>query len=83
MPLDFLSPDPNILWLRGDTDATLIAYDAEYRKRLELQVDGSQGYEVRGGREYPVAGLRLLHAWNESGAPIGDGGNELPTVQPK
>jgi hypothetical protein len=78
MPLDFLSPDRNILWLRGDADATLVAYDAEYRKRLELQVDGSQGYEVRGGSEYPVAGMRLLRAWNESGAPI-----DVATVQLK
>ena len=57
-------------FLRGDGDGILAVYDAEYRKRLELQVDPAEGYASRGGREYPVAGLRVLRAWDEDGHEV-------------
>lgn len=69
-PLDFLTPDRRVLILRGDMDGTVVIYDAEYRKRIVLQVDGSQGYEKSGGCEYPVAGLRVLEVWSETGEKI-------------
>lgn len=44
-------------------------YDDQLRKRLELEVDTSQGYAIRAGVEYPVAGLRVLRAWEETDEP--------------
>jgi hypothetical protein len=68
--LDYLPFGRHVLILRGDVDGTLAIYDAEYRKRILLQVDGSQGYETRGGCEYSAAGLRVLEVWNEAGEKV-------------
>lgn len=64
---DFLTPERRVVILRGEGDGVIDVHDAEYRKRLELQVDGSKGYETRGGHEYPIAGLTMRRVWNESG----------------
>jgi hypothetical protein len=41
----------------------LFIYGSDFRRRLELQIDMSLGYHIRGGREYPAAGLRVLRVW--------------------
>ena len=79
-PLDFLAPDRRVLLLRGDADATLVVYDAGCRKRLELQVDGGQGYEMRFDGEYPAAGLRVLGAWSEAGEKLDVGSCRIGPV---
>jgi hypothetical protein len=43
----------------------LAVHDDQLRRRLELEVDVSQGYASRGGIEFPAAGLRLVQAWEE------------------
>jgi hypothetical protein len=66
--LDYLSPSKRVLILRGgagagQTEGVLVVYDAELRRRLQLQVDPREGYATRAAREYPVAGLRVLAVW--------------------
>jgi hypothetical protein len=66
--LDYLTPLKRVLILRsqaaaGQAEGMLVVYDAELRRRLELQVDPREGYAIRGGSEYPVAGLRVLAVW--------------------
>jgi hypothetical protein len=72
--MDYLTTSQPLLILRrmtktSDSEGILVIYDARKRKRLELRVDPSQGYESRAGVEYPAAGLRVLHAWKEDGPP--------------
>jgi hypothetical protein len=44
-------------------EGRLLLYDADFQPRLELEVDASLGYDSRVGREYPIAGLRVIRAW--------------------
>lgn len=46
------------LILRGERDGLLAVFDSQLRRRLELEIDPTQGYESRGGLEYP-RGLRV------------------------
>jgi hypothetical protein len=74
IPMDYLTTSQPLLILRsmtktGDSEGILVIHDARKRKRLELRVDPSRGYESRAGVEYPAAGLRVLNAWNEDGSP--------------
>jgi hypothetical protein len=52
---------------RCGPEQSLDVYDERLRRRLELQVDLSQGYESRAGHEYPAAGLRVLRVWEADG----------------
>jgi hypothetical protein len=69
--LDFLAAGRRVVMMRGEAGGLAI-YDTDYRKRLELEVDGALSYETRGGREVPVAGLRVRGAWDAAGAAIAD-----------
>ncbi|MCI0460828.1 MAG: hypothetical protein L0Z62_28095 [Gemmataceae bacterium] len=64
--LDFLTSGEPVLIVRGLPRPgglpLLVVYDAQMRPRLELEVDGRQGYVSRGGVEYPRAGLRGVSA---------------------
>jgi hypothetical protein len=49
----------------ADSSGLVLAlYDAEIRRRLEVEVDPRLGYASRGGREFPVAPLRIVRAWS-------------------
>jgi hypothetical protein len=66
--LDYLHSGRRVLILdegsgTARTAGVLTIYDAIFRKRMELQVDPSLGYERRAGQEYPAAGLRVLRIW--------------------
>ena len=69
--LNYLDPAKKLLIV--STAATgeavkgvLLVYDDQMR-RLELQVDPSQGYRSRAGLEYPRAGLKVLRIWEPAG----------------
>jgi hypothetical protein len=67
----FLQTGERVLVLRGASspgmpEGSLVVYDAALRQRIELQIDGGQGYETRGGSEYPKAGLRVVRVWEPS-----------------
>jgi hypothetical protein len=57
LPLDFVTSGQSVLVMRDDVSERLAVYDADSRKRLELEVRAERGYACRGGREYPVSGL--------------------------
>jgi hypothetical protein len=66
--LDYMAPGQRVLILRGraaeiQEDGVLVIYDAALRRRLELQVDPHAVYAIRGGSEFPVAGLRVRAVW--------------------
>jgi len=70
--LDYLASGEPVLLVRGLSSAgpVLAVYDAQLRQRLELAIDGREGYVSRGGMESPRGGLRVLRAWQpEAGAP--------------
>jgi len=71
---DLLHPGQQWLLVRVTTEpatptGTLTVYDAALRKRLELEVNGEEGYATWAGREYPTAGLRVRSVWDASGEP--------------
>jgi hypothetical protein len=87
--LDFFAHEQPVLVLLGlgATDAeraAITVLDKQLQPRLRLHVDASQGYETRGGCEYPVCGLRVLQAWDADGREIhnteGDSLRILPTT---
>jgi hypothetical protein len=47
---------------------TLVLYDQRLEPCLELEVDGTAGYESRAGQEFPAAGLRIVRRWPQSRA---------------
>jgi hypothetical protein len=49
---------------------TLMVYDQQLRPRLELEIDGTGGYESRAGVEFPAAGLRLVRQWLREAATV-------------
>lgn len=65
--LDYLAPEKPVLILGEPRPGKLVIHDAAWQRRLELQVDPSQGYNSRDGQEYPVAGLEVLNAWDARG----------------
>jgi hypothetical protein len=46
----------------------LLFYRADLHPWLEAAVEDSQGFQSRAGLEYPVAGLRIVRAWDAGGA---------------
>jgi hypothetical protein len=79
--LDFLDPSRRLLIAsaistRSGPEEVLDIYDASLQRRLELQIDWSQGYESRAGQEYPAAGLRVLRA-REVSSPGGGAREDL------
>jgi hypothetical protein len=69
--LDFLPSAHRLLIVRAASvgngaDETLVVFDDRARRRLELQVDSSRGYQRRAGQEFPAAGLRVLRIWEAS-----------------
>jgi hypothetical protein len=69
-PLEWLTPRRAVLILREPSDGpagVLAVYDDRWRKRVELAIDLSAGYEHDAGGEYPAAGLRVLHYWELAG----------------
>jgi hypothetical protein len=74
--LAFLTESGRVLILRDDAarreDAvTLSIYDAQLRRRLQLEIDLAAGYESRGGVEYPTA-AKVVRGWE-----LGPGGEDL------
>jgi hypothetical protein len=70
--LDFLTQLRQALIVPGvsppGTDRRfLVVYDGLLRKRIEMGISREQGYEVRGGREFPRGGLRVLRVYEEVG----------------
>jgi hypothetical protein len=61
-PPEFLTSGRPVL-IMSETPGVLTIYDGELRRRLELQINSEQGYEIRRGLESPVGGLRLLRSW--------------------
>lgn len=58
-------------FLRGvEWEPVLAVYDAQYRKRLELGMRRTDGYERRGRVELPAAGLRVLRYWQEEASEL-------------
>jgi hypothetical protein len=84
--LDFLADGQRLLLLQGfgatevECEA-LTLFDADLRPRLLLKVDARQGYESRGGCEYPVAGLMVVRAWDASGTETFPAGGSNPAVR--
>src|SRR5262249_42705185 len=71
--LEYLAAGQHVLIVSGAAtrhapEGILDVYDANVQRRLELQIDMSEGYRNRAGHEYPVAGLRVLRVW-EAGRP--------------
>lgn len=59
-PLDDLLGGADVLIARSATSGGLLLYDAEMRRRVELEVAAEKGFESRAGQEYPISGLRVL-----------------------
>jgi hypothetical protein len=47
----------------------LVLYDEQVRRRVEFQVDATEGYVTRGGVENPKPGLRVLVVWEDTDEP--------------
>ncbi len=67
LPLDYLGADRPVLIVRGIARPgglpVLAVHDAQLQLRLELEIDGREGYISRGGVEYAKGGLRVVRAW--------------------
>jgi hypothetical protein len=66
--LAFLEPSQAMLIIRANAvdrrePTVILIFDAQLRRRLELEVDMSRGCQTRGGIQLPVAGLRVLRIW--------------------
>jgi hypothetical protein len=61
--LDYLESGRGVLIWREGPEPMVTTYDAAQRPRMQLQVELTEGYRVRAGKEYPAAGLRVLRAW--------------------
>jgi hypothetical protein len=44
-------------------------FDEKLRRRIEMQVDMSQGFRCRAGAEFPRAGLRVVTVWEDTDDP--------------
>jgi hypothetical protein len=66
--VNFLKSDRTVLLLGGANERgeTILTIHDSRRKRLELKVVFEQGYEVRGGIEYPRGGLQMLRIWESN-----------------
>jgi hypothetical protein len=72
LELDWLAPWQSALIVRAASpgagpEGILTIFDAQMRKRVEVEIDREQGYATRGGKEYPAGGLRVLRTWDEAG----------------
>jgi hypothetical protein len=77
LSLDYLDGTRRVLIVRAKyveerPEDSLLVYDAQLRKRLELGIDLSFGYGRGGGQEYPVAGLRAVRAWEPRGEDMAE-----------
>lgn len=70
--LDFLNSSERLLIVPVDRPGVLAVFDGQVRRRLELQVDLTEGYETWGGVEAPAAGLRPLRAWTGSAGTLAE-----------
>jgi hypothetical protein len=66
--LAFLDATQPMLIIRANAielrePSVIAVFDAQLRRRLELEADPSKGYETRGGIQLPVNGLRVLRVW--------------------
>ena len=66
--LGFLDAEQPMLIIRANAierrePTVLVIFDAQLRRRLEIEVDPSKGYRTSGGIQLPVAGLRVLRVW--------------------
>jgi hypothetical protein len=82
--LDYLDAHHRVLIVsaastRLGPQGVLDVYDEQLRRRLELHIDSTQGYQSRAGHEYPVAGLRVVGVWGPDGA--GASLRQLPLEQ--
>jgi hypothetical protein len=74
--LDYLAPDRRLLLVATRAGPGILIHDAMNRPRLELIASVEEGYTTRAGQEFPVAGLRVMRAWDQEGHPC-DLGNVI------
>jgi hypothetical protein len=55
--------------LNDAKEPMLTLFDEQLRRRVELEVDGAQGYGRRAGVESPRAGLRVRVVWEDTDDP--------------
>src|SRR5207244_9140131 len=85
LALDYLDGQQPVLIVRATAtrygpEGMLDIYDANLRRRLELQVDPTPGYCSRAGQEFPAAGLRVIRAWDLNGS---DGNLREQVLEPE
>jgi hypothetical protein len=81
-PLDYLMGTQPVLIMRGPVTGSLQVFDAGLRLRLELRINTRRGYDMRGGSEYPAAGMEAVRAWAESGEALSECTFEPAVVVP-
>jgi hypothetical protein len=62
---EYLTSGEPVLVVRGVSSGrtVLAVYDGQFRQRLELAINGREGYTSRGGIESPRGGLQILRGW--------------------
>lgn len=80
--LDFLNPGKRLLIVGEPSRNVLAIFDDRGRRRLELEIDLSEGYRSRAGEEYPARGFRVLHIWDAEASALDLGGEGI-RVLPK
>jgi hypothetical protein len=70
--LDLLSGNERVLIVRANvleerSPEILVFFDENFRRRMEVQVDSSEGFRVRAGFELPIRPLRPLGIWTAAG----------------
>jgi hypothetical protein len=78
--MEWLLHEPNLLVLPRRAPAGVRILDHNFRPRLDLSLDPSQGYKCRRGIELPRGGLRIGAAWDSKGVPISCEGIAVPPV---
>jgi hypothetical protein len=64
--LDYLTEGRRVLILPAPTAGGLRIFDDQLHCRLELQFDPEEGYDCRGGIEYPARGLQVVRVWERA-----------------
>jgi hypothetical protein len=64
--LDYLTQGRRVMILRTPTAGQLRILDEQFHCRLELQVDPEEGYDRRGGIEFPAPGLQVVRVWESA-----------------
>jgi hypothetical protein len=74
LPLDWVALERAVIILGSPPDADglvrLTFHDEEARPRLQLTFNAANGYESRGGVEYPADGIWVTGAWDVHGKPV-------------